>query len=674
MDASALPTRLPAHILIVDDEQHNRDLLTVLLAQEGYVLATATSGAEALASIYCDAPDLVLLDVMMPDIDGYEVARRIKGNSATRNVPVIMVTARDDQESRLLGLDAGAEDFLTHPVSPAELVARVRNLLRLKTYGDYHDRYSQMLEAEVCLRSADLVESERMYRQAFDASPVGIVHVALDGTWLRVNQRLCDLLGYAREELVGVDIHKLLQLDETPGDAEAFRQMAAGTLDRHVIDERHYRRRDGGVLWARLTTSVHRDADNQPLHLISVAEDITDQRTLEAQVRQAAKMDAIGRLASGVAHDFNNLLTVILASAELLSANTSSAAESAADLGEIIKAAHRAARLTNQLLAFSRQQVLHAAPLDVNGLIADMTGMLERLIGADVKVVLALASTPLTVLADRGQLEQVVMNLVVNARDAMPKGGRITIETAELALDGTSHAGEPIVPGPYVVVAVTDTGTGMTSEVRQRLFDPFFTTKEIGKGTGLGLATAYGIVKQTRGYIWVSSEIGVGSTFTVVLPRSSATVPAAVASVTVDAPTVQRASETVLLVDHEPGVRTVSRRILGSAGYRVLEAGNAADAEALFSQHPGAIDLVVTDAIIPGGGGSELLTRLRRRAPAVRVLFMSGDSARATPPFTTIGADIPCMRKPFTAAELVRQVRGALDREITPAGVAPLAQ
>ena len=258
--------------------------------------------------------------------------------------------------------------------------------------------------------------------------------------------------------------------------------MAAGTLDRHVVDEKRYRRRDGSVMWARVNMSVHRDADGQSQHFISVIEDITERRTLEAQVRQASKMDAIGRLASGVAHDFNNLLTVILGFAELMTADVAIANRHAKDLGEIIKAAQRATGLTKQLLAFSRQQVLHAVPLDVNGLITEMTGMLGRLIGEDIEVTLALAPDLSLALADRGQLEQVVMNLVVNARDAMPGGGSLTIETADVELENSSFHEEAIVQGHYVMLAITDTGSGMTKETQRRLFEPFFTTKETGQG------------------------------------------------------------------------------------------------------------------------------------------------------------------------------------------------
>jgi PAS domain S-box-containing protein len=508
----------PARVLIVDDDSHNRELLEVMLEPEGYVLLTASTGEEALQMVATESPDVVLLDVMMPGMDGYQVTTAIKGDYATKNIPVILVTALNDRAARIRGLSLGAEDFLSKPVDRAELCVRVRNLLRLKAYGDYHDQYSKMLEDEVGSRDADIVESERLYRSTFDAAPVGIAHVALTGAWLRVNQRLCDLLGYPCDELTSAAVQTLMQAEDTAGEVESFREMVAGRLDHHVVDDKRFRRRDGGFIWARENMSVHRGADGRPQHIILVIEDITERRALEAQVRQANKMEAIGQLASGVAHDFNNLLTVILGFTELVTEDASIVQRHGKDLDEIIKAAQRAAGLTKQLLAFGRQQLLHAAPLDVNELITNMTSMLGRLIGEHIQVTLDLAADPPMAFADRGQVEQVVMNLVVNARDAMPEGGRLTIATTDVELEDTSFDDEEVAGGRYVLLDIRDTGSGMTEETQRRMFEPFFTTKEIGKGTGLGLATIYGIVRQSKGYIRVSSEPGRGTTFTVYLP------------------------------------------------------------------------------------------------------------------------------------------------------------
>jgi two-component system cell cycle sensor histidine kinase/response regulator CckA len=652
----------PARILIVDDELHNRQLLDGMLKPEGFHVLTAASGEEALAMVAAQAPDLILLDIMMPGMDGYEVATRIKSHDATRTIPVIMVSALDDRPARMLGLGAGAEDFLTKPVNRAELCVRVRNLLRLKAYGDYYGRYSELLEGEVGSRAADLVESERLYRSTFDAAPVGIVHLALDGRWLRVNQRMCDLLGYTRKELEGRPVQELAHPEEAAGEAEALVEMVAGRLTRHIIDEKRYRRRDGSFVWARVIMSIHRDTFGCPQHFIAVFEEITERRTLEAQVRQASKMDAIGRLASGVAHDFNNLLTVILGFTEILAADTAIADRHGVDLGEISKAAERASGLTRQLLAFSRQQVLHAAPLDVNSLITDTTAMLGRLIGADIEVVLRLSPHLALALVDRSQLEQVVMNLVVNARDAMPSGGTLTIETTDVDLQNSSFHDQEVVPGPYVMLAITDTGGGMSKETQRRLFEPFFTTKEVGKGTGLGLSTTYGIVKQSKGYIWVYSEPGQGTTFKVYLPHAGREIAVPAVGTPGEEASAKQASETVLIVEDEAGVRRLAKRILVNAGYHVLEATNGDEAEHMFANQVDAIALVVTDVIMPGCGGPELFSRLQLITPTVRVLYMSGYTEQSAVRKFGIDPTVPFVQKPFTATDFVRQVRSALDR------------
>ncbi len=649
-----------ARVLIVDDEPRNRQLLEVMLSSEGLLFSTATNGEEALARVAEEPPDLVLLDVMMPGMDGYEVAEKLKSDSVTRNIPIIMVTALDDRDARMRGLTAGAEDFISKPVDRAELRVRVRNLLRLKAYGDYFDKYSRLLEGEVGSRTAEARESELLYRSTFDAAPVGIGHVDLDGAWLKVNQRLCEFLGYSCEELQSIPPYDPTTSDDSAGEAKTLRQMAAGTLDHHVTDEKKFTRRDGSVVWGRVNMSVHRDAAGKPRHFISVIEDITERRTLEAQVRQATKMDAIGRLASGVAHDFNNLLTVILGFAELIIQDPEVAKTHSEELGEIVKAAQRASNLTKQLLAFSRQQVLHSESLDVNGLITDMGGMLGRLIGENIGVTLVLAPDLPPALADRSQLEQVVMNLVVNARDAMPDGGSLTIETKDVLLEDSAFREQAVVPGWYVVLAITDTGTGMTPDVERRLFEPFFTTKEAGKGTGLGLSTTYGIVKQSKGYIWVSSKPGQGTTFHVYLPRSNAAVQANVS--TASATEQARTAQTVLLVEDEAGVRRLTRRILDSAGYRVLEAENGDHAEEVFGQNSGSIDLIVTDMVMPGCGGPELLSRLHAHTPGLRVVYMTGYTDQSSVSRTGIGRGLPFVQKPFTAAEFLQQVREALDQ------------
>jgi two-component system cell cycle sensor histidine kinase/response regulator CckA len=425
----------------------------------------------------------------------------------------------------------------------------------------------------------------------------------------------------------------------------------------------HYRSvwPDGTVRWLSGAGRVLLDADLRPVRAVAISMDVTERRALEEQYRQSQKMEAIGLLASGVAHDFNNMLTVILGFTEFVTSELPRESRHAHDLAEVIRAAQSAARLTRQLLAFSRQQVLNAAPLDINALITEMTAMLGRLIGEHIEIALTLApELPMSV-ADRGQLEQVIMNLVVNARDAMPGGGRLTIETTQVALESSSFHREEVVPGRYVQLAISDSGAGMTKETQRRLFEPFFTTKEKGKGTGLGLSTSYGIVKQSKGHIAVDSEPGQGTTFKVFLPcaPSDVAVPAAPPPAPAHA---ARASGTVLLVEDESGVRLLSKRILERGGYRVLEAANGDDAERLFAEHGATIDLVVSDVVMPGCGGPELVARLRVQAPALRVLYMSGYAELSAARNAGIDRGAPFIEKPFTAAGLLRDVGAALAR------------
>jgi PAS domain S-box-containing protein len=646
----------PARVLIVDDDQRNVQLVEIMLATEGYALLTAFSGEEALAKVARQAPDLILLDIMMPGMGGHDVARSIKANQATRNIPIIMITALDDREARILGLSAGAEDFLSKPVDRAELCVRARNLLRLKAYGDYHDKYGQMLEGEVGARSAALVESEGLYRSTFDGAPVGIVHVGADGQWLKVNQRLCDLLGYSREELQGAIGRGLMEPEELAVELNGLRHMVAGAIDRHVVDERRYRRRDGSSVWVRVNVSVHRNAEGQFQHFISVMEDITERRVLEAQARQANKMDAIGRLASGVAHDFNNLLSIVLSYSDLVAADLKESDPLRADMAEIKRAGLRAADLTRQLLAFGRQQVLQPKVVDLTEIVGGMGKMLKRLIGEDVELNVSGAVAVGKVTVDPGQMEQVIMNLIVNARDAMPGGGA----TTDLVVDETyaaAHVG--LKPGHYVLLAVSDTGVGMDKATQARVFEPFFTTKEVGHGTGIGLATVFGIVQQMGGMIWLTSELAQGTTFKIYFPAAAH---AARARLSIPYPELRtlRGSETILLVEDEEGVRVLARTILCRYGYNVLEAQSGGDAFLLCEQHTAPIDLLLTDIVMPRMNGRQLAERLLAIRPALKVLYMSGYTDDAVIRQGVENSTTAFIQKPITPEPLARKVREVL--------------
>jgi two-component system cell cycle sensor histidine kinase/response regulator CckA len=661
MKSIAAVAERPARILIVDDERHNRQLLEVMLAPEGYVLLTATNGEDALDMVENDPPDLILLDIMMPAMDGYQVAGRIKRNPGTKNIPIIILTMMDDQNAKLLGLNAGAEDFLTKPVDRAELCARVRNLLRLKEYGDYHDKYSQLLEAEVGSRSAKLIESESLYRSTFDAAPVGIVHMSLDGKWLRANLRLCDLLGYSREELQVTAAYLLVQTDEVPGEREAWRQMIDGSLDRYLMDEKQYRRRDGSIMWARVNMSVHRNAMGAAQMFVVLIEDITERRALEAQIRQASKMDAVGRLASGVAHDFNNLLSVVLSYSEMLAEDLEEGHPVRVGLDEIRAAGVRGVDLTRQLLTFSRQQVLKPKVVDLFGIVSGVESMLRRLIGEDVELTANGHPALGKILVDPGQMEQLIVNLAVNARDAMPNGGRLIIETADVVLNEKEVSElTGVKSGPCVMLTVSDTGVGMDKTTQARMFEPFFTTKEPGKGTGLGLATVFEVVRQSGGAMLVESEPNKGTTFKIYLPTVDRSMRVSDAPAPPDLQTL-RGSETILVVEDDDSVRTLARTILRRYGYNVLEAHGGGDALLVCEQHTATIHLVLTDLVMPRMSGRQLAERLLVLRPDMMALYMSGYTDDAIVRLGLLDSAIGFIQKPITPEPLTRKVREALD-------------
>jgi two-component system, cell cycle sensor histidine kinase and response regulator CckA len=387
--------------------------------------------------------------------------------------------------------------------------------------------------------------------------------------------------------------------------------------------------------------------------------DVTEGRKLEEQFRQAQKMEAVGRLAGGVAHDFNNLLSVIIGHSTLLLEELKPIDPLVEDLKAIKAAGERGSALTQQLLSFSRQQVLAPRVLDLNQLVADSERMLRRLVGEDVELVTSLARKLARVKADPGQMDQVLMNLVVNARDAMPDGGKITIETEDVLLDSsytTAHFG--IEPGPYVMLAVSDTGLGMDRQTQARIFEPFFTTKEPGKGTGLGLSTVFGIVKQNSGTIWVYSEVGNGTTFKLYFPRADGMDVSVVESVQ---SAQLEGTETILLVEDQDEVRNVARAVLRRYGYNVLEACNAGEALLTCERHPRAISLLLTDVVMPQMSGRELAERLLRVRPDLKVLYMSGYTDNAVIHHGMLDSGVAYLQKPLVPEALARRVRSVLD-------------
>ena len=500
----------------------------------------------------------------------------------------------------------------------------------------------------------------RFQAQLLNAVQQAVVATDPLGNVIFWNRFAEDLYGWTAEEAIGKHIQEL-----TP--APFLREHAADIVERTAAGgswtgEFLIQGKSGKSFPTLLTSSPIRDDKGRILGLVGVSIDLTDRRSLEEQFRQSQKMDAVGRLAGGIAHDFNNLLTVIRLNTEIIIEGLDPADPRADDVKQIRSAADRASALTRQLLAFSRKQILQPRVLDLNTVVSSLEPMLQRLIGEDI-IISATPGARGYVVADPGQLEQVLVNLVVNARDAMPDGGRITIETMNIELDENyTSEHSPIIPGRYIALAVGDTGIGMDKVTREHAFDPFFTTKEAGKGTGLGLATVYGIVKQSGGYVWIQSEPGLGSTIKVYLPEVSAAAAFTSAAENTSTPkVVARGSETILLVEDEDAVRSLTCRILQKQGYRVLTAEDGRAAMRIATGEEGRIDLVLTDIVMPGLNGRGLVEKLTGVRPTIKSLYMSGYTDDDIVRRGFVEPSRSFLQKPFTSEVLIQTVRKVLD-------------
>jgi len=517
----------------------------------------------------------------------------------------------------------------------------------------------EALRQDICRR--ERVEEahrqiEERFTKAFRSNPEGIViSTRDDGRILEVNDAYVRMMGYERPELIGRTVKELNVW--SPGERE---QVMTKLQEHGAIRDYDTKFRSKGGRIKEGQISIEQLRIEEELCLIVSIRDVTESRLMERRLRAAQKMEAVGRLAGGVAHDFNNVLMIISGSAQIMQASTRhDQKDNARYLAQIESATEKGASLTRQLLAFSRQQVLHPSILDLNIIVTDLWKLLPRLLGEDVETVLHLASNLGSVSADRGQIEQVIMNLAVNARDAMPKGGKLILETTNVELDGTSSIrhGTEIPPGHYVVLAVTDNGMGMDAQTQAKLFEPFFTTKELGKGTGLGLATVYGIVKQSSGFVWVYSELGKGTAFKVYLPRipgKAGVQPAPVTQAAVGG------TETILLVEDEVALRELASDFLRSKGYRVLAAGDREDALKMCEDFKGPIHLMLTDVVMPGGGGPELAKAVLETRPGLSVIYMSGYTDRAMSE-ELVGEKATFLQKPFSLEHLASRIRSLLN-------------
>lgn len=636
-------------VLLAEDSVTDAKLVVLELQRGGYDVAvhrveTAQSMASALAD---ETWDIVISDWSMPSFGALEALMTLKESGL--DIPFIIVSGTIGEEIAVAAMRAGAQDFLLKD-RLARLVPAIERELREREGRESERRAVRALR-----------ESEARFSRLAESGIVGIATADLSGAMLDANEAYLRLIGRSREDLsAGLHWSQVNPPEWLGRDALLAEQL-----------------RSTGVAGPWEQEILHRDGTRVPVlvgvamlgtnECISFIADLTERKRAEsalsdseAQLRQSQKMEAIGSLAGGVAHDFNNLLSVILSYCDLALESLPAADPLRADIGEVRRAGERASELTRQLLAFSRRQVLRPRLLDLSEVIASMAKMLQRLLGEHIELSIRCPDAAPAVKVDRGQFEQVVMNLAVNARDAMPSGGRLTIELADVVLDDAwvgAHIGARA--GPHIRLRVSDNGNGMSEETLARVYEPFFTTKEL-RGTGLGLSTVHGIVQQSGGTIWVHSEIGAGTTFEIYLPiaGNGATVP-------LERPNGSReddrGNETILLVEDDEQVRTLACTILRRQGYTVLDAHSGGDALLMSEQHPGTIDLLLTDVVMPRLSGRELAARLLVTRPGLLTLYMSGYTDDEVVRHGVREAEVAFLQKPFTAQSLAHSVRETLD-------------
>ena len=656
----------------ISEAAHNAGSLQELFRAIHAIVGELMPAKNFYIALYDTASDLLTFPYYVDEYDSDFAAKR-PGKGLTEYVlrtgePLLVtpeVHAELERRGQVELIGAPSIDWVGVPLKIGD---RTIGVLVAQTYapgvryGETERHILQFVSTQVAMAierkrtEEQLHQSERKYRLLFETNPEPMwVYDFETLRILAVNEAGITRYGYSEAEFLALTIRDIRPVEEQGRlDQELARRPDEGAVRTGV----RHRTKDGRVFEVDLVARPLEFAGRRAR--LVLARDVTAQRHLEDQLRQSQKMEAVGQLAGGIAHDFNNLLTAILGSTQLLLQATPPGDVRREDVEEIRNAGLRAAELTRQLLAFSRRQVLAPKVLELNAVVANMDKMLRRLIGDDVELATALHAEAGAVNADPGQLEQVLLNLVVNARDAMPGGGRVLIETTRLLLrDELVERRHRLPPGDYVCLAVTDSGLGMDEATQAHLFEPFFTTKEVGKGTGLGLATVYGIVKQSGGYIWVYSEPGRGTTVKVYLPR----VPGAAEQPlpAPEPPPLRGGHETVLLVEDAAPVRTLARRSLEACGYRVLDAADGRSAIELSARHAGEIAVLVTDVVMPGMSGRELAERLAPARPAMKVLYTSGYTDDAMVRQGVLNAGVAFLQKPFVPDSLARKVREVLD-------------
>jgi PAS domain S-box-containing protein len=670
--AAEMPTAV-----VVDDTDADRRLAQTLLEHAGYTVTVCGDGRAGLELIKRETPDLVIADLITPGMDGYDLARAVRSHPGTATVPIILQTAHYlEADVRRLAAQIGVKYVLIKPYEPGAYLDLVAQAYRegpalegdasggaaTGFQGEHLRLVSDKLHAKVReleVARAEFETTATRYRMLFRVHPEPMWVFNVETLrFLEVNDAAVRRYGYSRDEFLAMTIDKIYPPEELPAILTGLRKF---TQVESVSG--FHRLKDGSVIEVQVST---RDIGKGLRYVMS--QDVTEKKKYQQHLAQAQRMESLGQLAGGVAHDFNNLLGVIINFSWFVKANLTAEIETGnaerlrpvlKDMERIERAAENAARLTHQLLAFARVEMVQPRPMDINAVVAELTPLLRRTLGEHIDLVSEAGAAPWPVMIDSGQLSQVLTNLAVNSRDAMPKGGKLTIDVANVDVDLAYAAARPALkPGRYVRLRVSDTGAGMDKNTLEHAFEPFFTTKPRGQGTGLGLATIYGIVTQAGGSIEVYSEPGLGTRVSVLLPATDQAPPAEV--VTRGAPRA-RNSETVLVVEDSDDLREIVERILTHSGYQVMVAAGGAEAIEMSEKFGGHIDLLLTDVVMPHMQGNELAPQLVKARPDLRVLYMSGFAQPSLAADGTLPPEMDLLDKPFNEPTLLARVREVLE-------------
>lgn len=670
-------------VLVIDDNPDDRRLMRYNFEHHDCVVIEAGDGQQGLETALQCRPDIIVSDALMPRMDGFQLLRELKKKKETQRIPFVFYSATYTGDREIeLAASLGAEAFIVKPKEPEVFWDELSSIIEkcraereqkiavdmIEEDRDYLSRYSQIVATkleekirELEVAKAKVEESEAFVRKILETVDEGFIVVDREYRILAANKAFCLYARLPEEQVVGQFCYQVSHHVDRPcfeaGEKCGVKRVFETGTSQAVAHT--HTGLNGEACYAEIRAYPIMDASGNIVSAIETITDVTEKKKLEEQLRHAQKLEALGTLAGGVAHDFNNIISVIVGYGGIMEMRMPDDDPNTAYLREILAASERATLLTESLLIFSRKQIAELRPVSINDLVNGMKRMVFRIIGEDIETDIRLTPEKLTVMGDYGQLEQVLMNFATNARDAMPDGGSLTIETEPLEMDDAFiHRYGFGKPGKYALISVTDTGAGMDEQTRERIFEPFFTTKKQGKGTGLGLSIVYGIIKQHNGHIHCLSEQGRGTTFRVYLPLVEE-VPREKAK-TVTAP-LRGGSESILVADDDENIRKLIRALLEQHGYSVFEAKDGAEALIRFQENRDRIDLVLLDVIMPRKGGREVYDEMRAMRPDVKTLFMSGYTSDVIEGKKILEERLQLLHKPVRPRELLNKIREMLD-------------